>query len=161
LAGKLSDEELAKLKAILSGANDNSLPATPPPAADNGSPPAEPAKDEEDDKITQTAMDAAFKKFEQNLSDKYTRLAQAKTDVAPLVGQVIAMDSADEVYKFALNQVGVKTDGVHPSAYPAMLQMYKTQQNQVQIKPVYAQDSATTESMLGVLPNLSKYLGGK
>ena len=38
---------------------------------------------------------------------------EAREIVRPLVGQVsIAMDSAEEIYKFALKQAGVKTDDV-------------------------------------------------
>lgn len=48
--------------------------------------------------------------------------AQARKDVEPLVGVVtLAMDSAEAVYQFALKQCGVKTEGVHASALPALV----------------------------------------
>ena len=46
----------------------------------------------------------------------------AKKDVENIVGDV-AMDSAKDIYKFALKQAGVDISGVHPSAYRAMVKM--------------------------------------
>lgn len=47
-------------------------------------------------------------------------LHTAREAVKPLVG-VVAMDSAEAVYKFALEQEKVALDGVHASAYPALV----------------------------------------
>jgi len=47
---------------------------------------------------------------------------EAKRKVEPLVGVITAaMDSAEDVYAFALKKVGVSTEGVHASAYPAIV----------------------------------------
>jgi hypothetical protein len=49
-------------------------------------------------------------------------LTQAKTDVAPLVGPItVAMDSAEAVYRFALDQAKVAHKDVHPSALAALV----------------------------------------
>lgn len=49
-------------------------------------------------------------------------LTEARKAVEPLVG-VVALDSAEAVYGFALKQLGIATDGVHASAYPALLKL--------------------------------------
>lgn len=47
-------------------------------------------------------------------------LHEARELVKPLVG-VVAMDSAEAVYRFTLEQEKVALDGVHPSAFPALV----------------------------------------
>lgn len=54
-----------------------------------------------------------------------TALFEAREQVKPLVG-VVAMDSAEAVYKYALQQKGININGVHPSAYKAMVGMLIT-----------------------------------
>ena len=67
-----------------------------------------------------------------------TELFEAREAVKPLVGMV-AMDSAEAVYGFALKQKGVNITGVHPSAYKAMANMLL--QSQTKSAPI-AMDSA-------------------
>ena len=67
-----------------------------------------------------------------------TALFEAREAVKPLVG-VVAMDSAEAVYGFALKQKGVDTTGVHPSAYKAMANMLL--QSQTKSAPI-AMDTA-------------------
>lgn len=69
------------------------------------------------DKIVQKKVDAAI--------DANNRMHQALKEVEPIVGVVIGMDSAEAVYKFALDHVKIDTDGVHPSAYKALVAMHK------------------------------------
>lgn len=64
-------------------------------------------------------------------------LWQAREDVKPLVG-VVAMDSAEAVYKYALQQKGISTKGVHPSAYKSMVGLL----NSTHAAPKVAMDSA-------------------
>lgn len=64
-------------------------------------------------------------------------LWQAREDVKPLVG-VVAMDSAEAVYKYALQQKGISTKGVHPSAYKSMVGLL----NSSHAAPKVAMDSA-------------------
>lgn len=49
-------------------------------------------------------------------------LHAARKEVEPHVG-VVALDSAEAVYGFALKQLGVTIEGVHASAYPALLKL--------------------------------------
>jgi len=77
--------------------------------------------------ITKAAMDAAIaeqtKATEARMAKRAQDLRKAERVVRPLVGDldVLAMDSADSVYKYALEQAGVETNGVPPEAFPAMV----------------------------------------
>lgn len=67
------------------------------------------------------AMDAAIAKRVDAAVAARDALHSARKDVEPILG-VVAMDSAADVYKAALDKLGIATDGVHPSAFKALLQ---------------------------------------
>lgn len=83
-------------------------------------------KREEEDRNSdkKPAMDAAM--IESNAVAKVTALFEAREAVKPLVGQ-IGMDSAEQVYKYALDHGKIDTAGVHPSAYKSMANMLLSQ----------------------------------
>ena len=100
-------------------------------------------EDDKDDKKEQ-AMDAAM--IESNAVAKVTALFEAREKVKPIVGQ-IACDSAEEVYKTALDKSGVSTKGVHPSAYGAMVDLVlQGKQN----TPNIAEDAAYASASTGL-----------
>lgn len=82
LAGKLSPEDLEAVKGMMSPAKD-AEPGMKPEAVE--------------EKVT-AAMDSMRVEFRQ--------LEQAKVDVRSVVGDVIGMDSAEDVYRFALGKMG-------------------------------------------------------
>lgn len=82
LAGKLSPEDLEAVKGMMNQAKD-AEPGMKPEAVE--------------EKVT-AAMDSMRVEFRQ--------LEQAKVDVRGVVGDVIGMDSAEEVYRFALGKMG-------------------------------------------------------
>lgn len=89
-------DKRGKLSKMLSGKlNDDELAAVLGVACDDDS------EDDEDDMIT--AMDS----FKKDLRDAH----EARLAVRDVVGDV-AMDSAPEIYGFALDQMGVKREGV-------------------------------------------------
>ena len=69
-------------------------------------------KEVDGEKVDKPAMDAALKAQETRLIKRFKDLESAKSDVRSTVGEVLGMDSAEEVYKFALKQSGVKFEGV-------------------------------------------------
>ena len=93
----------------------------------------------QDRAISKIAMDKAIAKAVAADRKRAQALAQAQRDVAHMVGDV-AMDSAEDVYKFALEQQGVDVSGVHPSAYRAMVGMLGKS------APKVAMDSANAAS---------------
>jgi hypothetical protein len=78
----------------------------------------EKANREEDAK---RAMDSAIRTAEKRTMERFKALRQAEREVAPIIGEVAAMDSAEAVYRMALDHMGVDLAGVHPSAYAAMV----------------------------------------
>lgn len=71
-------------------------------------------------------------------------LHEAREMVKPIVGVVpVAMDSAEAVFKHALDKSGVDTKGVHSSAYKSMVGLVIKQKAQPQVKT--AMDAASYE----------------
>lgn len=128
-----ADESPAdKLRALLAGKVDDAtleaacgLLATP--AADEK---PEPGMNKED--VT-AAMDGLRKEMRE--------ANEARVDVRPIVGDVMGMDSAAEIYGFALDQMKVDRAGVEGA--PALRALFKVAASHKVASPVHvAQDSA-------------------
>lgn len=143
-------------------------PPEPPPAqdGDNDDENPPPAQDDDDEKSDETpppaqdkavvAMDEAAVKREIAKAVAAERARnqaanQARRDVAHLVGDV-AMDSADDIYKFALEQHGVETKGIHPSAYRSMVAML----GKSNIAPIAADKAPDLSAQFPNLKNIRK-----
>lgn len=101
------------------------------------------AKDEnseESSKKPAPAMDADAVRAQ--VTKEVTETFNAREKVKPIIG-VVALDSASEIYKAALKHSGFPVDGIHPSAYGAMVDMLL--QSKKQQAPAIAQDSASFE----------------
>jgi uncharacterized protein len=89
LDGKLSPEDMAALKAIL----------------DSGKEP----EGAEDGRVSKGAMDAAIEEALKAERAKTRAAREAEAFVTPYVGPIrVAMDSAEQVYRYALKALGVK-----------------------------------------------------
>lgn len=101
-------------------------------------------EDKKDEKVSKTAMDSAIRLATDSATKKaaqnFRAVREAEQAVRPLIGDVVAMDSAEEVYRTALEQADVDITGVHPSAFPAMVKMAISQKDNK--RPKIAQDSA-------------------
>ncbi len=64
------------------------------------------------DSAIRLAADSATKRAAEN----FRKVLEAEQAVRPLIGDVVAMDSADDVYRTALEQAGVDIEGVTLSA---------------------------------------------
>jgi|SRR5579872_1942822 len=129
LAEKLGgDAELAKAcyDICLGGAKDEG------PAAEAEEPRTETAVDrnkakDEEAPMLKPAMDAAIKtavtQAKEDMRAEARSAQEARSFVRPWVGEVApAFDTAEEILKATLESLGVKTKGVHPSAYRAILE---------------------------------------
>jgi hypothetical protein len=109
-------------------------------------------------------MDAAIKaatklavaEATKGMHSQLAALRAAERAVRPWVGDiVVAMDSADAVYKFALEKNGVDLKGVHPSAYPTILTyLPKPGDAPARPRPTGMAQDATHESVLKRFPGL-------
>lgn len=118
--------------------------------------------DKKDDKVSKTAMDAAIRLAQDSATKKaaqnFRAVREAELAVRPLIGDVVAMDSADDVYRTALEQSGVDIKGIHPSAFPAMVKMAISQKENS--RPVIAQDSASVSEFEKAFPTAGKLKRG-
>jgi hypothetical protein len=120
LAGKLSPEDLESVKGMLPAAKDE-YPTMKPGEVD--------AK-------VEAAMDSMRVGFKQ--------LEQAKVDVRHAVGDVIGMDSAEQVYRFALDKMGVDHKDMPAPGLRTMFNALKDRQAPAKSAPRIAEDAAAT-----------------
>lgn len=105
------------------------------------------AKDEEKEE-NEKAMDAKIAALRSEFKDA----DQAKRDVRPVVGDVVAMDSAEKIYEFALDQMKVNHDGVQgTAALRALFNLAKDRS--AGTVPAVVMDSA---SVLKAFPGISR-----
>jgi len=105
------------------------------------------------------AMDAAtvtkmIAKAKAETKAEVEALHTARKEVAPLVGEV-ALDSAEAVYKFALDHAKVDTEGVHPSAYRALVRMVGEKKSDP-VKPI-GMDAAASKQVTEQFPQLTRF----
>lgn len=110
--------------------------------------------------VSKPAMDAALTKARQETRAETIRemqaIAQAERDVQPFIGTVVAQDSAEAVYKLALDHAKVDLTGVHPSAYRAMVAMLPKHGTVKQTASRVAMDSATVTDFHTRFPNAKR-----
>jgi hypothetical protein len=93
-------------------------------------------KPEDVNATVEAAMDSMRAGFKQ--------LEQAKVDVRPVVGDVIGMDSAEQVYRFALDQMSVDHKDMPAPGLRTMFNALKDRRTPVKRDPQIAADSAAT-----------------
>lgn len=108
-------------------------------------PAAKSEKDEDDKKKDPPAMDAAtvqqmVDKARTDAAADFQAIRKAERDVAPVVGELVAMDSAAAVYAEGLKALGVALDGLPESAYAATFNATKAARDA--LVPTIAQDGA-------------------
>jgi hypothetical protein len=93
------------------------------------------------------AMDEAIASALTGERQRQADLRTAERAVRPLIGELpLAQDSAEAVYRLALDSLGIKHVGVHPTALPALVDM-ATQQRKRPTKPAaLANDAAFSKA---------------
>lgn len=104
----------------------------------------EPAGEGNPEKM-QHAMDAMRKEMQ----EQFRQLDIAKSDVRSVVGDVIGMDSADQVYRFALDQMKVDHSGISGKGLQTLLKVAKDR-SAPQVKNTIAQDAASIKAISGL-----------
>jgi len=110
-----------------------------------GDKPAEDA--EEVEKKAEEKADEKVKAAMDSMRQDFRDLEVAKAAVRPIVGDVIGMDSADNVYRFALDQLKVDHEGVSGVALAKMLKASATKSTPA---PSIANDAATVKAIPGL-----------
>ena len=149
LGEKLGPEEAARVMAALgepaAGAEDE-----PPHTA--GTPPAP---------VTKQAMDQALAKAqkagEQAAVARWNEIRTAEQECRPILGEIVAQDSAEAVYKMALDAKGIDLTDTPPSAYRALVKLAMAQ-DQAPQTPRVAMDSAAQQSFRDRFPHIPKVI---
>lgn len=111
----------------------------------------EPAKKEAKDK---EAMDAAIETATAGVIARMNAAVEAREIVRPIVGQVaLALDSAEAIYKFALDAHKIDLKGVDPSAFKAMARMLPRPGVE---RPAMAHDAAPGAALHSRFPGLAR-----
>jgi len=117
---------------------------------------AEPAEDEFPDKdkdgevmVKKEEMKGAMDAMEKRLQAKYKAVEAAKEAVRPVVGAVMGMDSAEEIYGFALDEMQVDHKDIHDAKALAALCKVAMASKKPTAAPV-AMDSNTIKSVPGL-----------
>ena len=102
-----------------------------------------------------TDSDAAIVKLATaNARAEFKAIREAEEDVRPLIGAVAAMDSAEAVYRYALDAVGVANKGEHASALPALVSLAKERKPQTGNR--IANDAASAKSFAERFPTATQ-----
>ncbi|MFY1884144.1 DUF2213 domain-containing protein [Achromobacter xylosoxidans] len=146
LGEKLGPEEAARVMAALGEPAAAKDEPTPTP----GTPPAP---------VTKQAMDQALAKAqkdgEQAAVKRWTEIRTAEQECRPILGEIVAQDSAEAVYKMALDAKGIDLTDTPPSAYRALVKMALAQ-DQAPQTPRVAMDSAAQKSFRDRFPHIPK-----
>jgi len=169
LAGKLSDEDMTALLDIIKPAEATMIGEEAEEDAKQdamanggeGDDDEDPAKDNAmKNMVSKPAMDAALRATRDQVRREtiahMNAIAAATEAVQPYVGKLtVAMDSASDIYKFALNSLGVDVKGVHPSAFPKMLALVPKPSDTPRTTRV-AMDSKSTTAFLERFPHAAR-----
>jgi hypothetical protein len=141
-------KELLK-KMQVGGVGKDVLPVEAAGVSVNGQP-AKPANinQNQEKQVEKAAMDQAILKAKNETKLEVTKqlrdIAEAEKIVKPFIGEVLAQDSAEAVYRLALDHHEVDLEGVPPSAYKAMVKMLPlpgAEKSRSSDKQVMAKDS--------------------
>ena len=167
LAQDANLDHVAPLLEQLAQDEEDDVPAKPPKVAaaedeEDDDPDEEGGKKKKDDAV---AMDAAIAAAVAKTKTDMQAIHQAERDVEPYVGRLaVAMDSAEAVYKVALDAAKVDLTDVPPSAYRALVRMLPkpgSETVQPQSRVNLAQDSAQAATSFNTLfAGASKLKGG-
>lgn len=91
-----------------------------------------------------------------SLRVEFRALEQAKVEVRQTVGDVIGMDSADAVYRFALDTLKVDHDGV---SGPALAKLYKAASVRpaMDAAPAHVARAAASKALVEEFPGLARF----
>lgn len=149
LGAKLGHEEAERVMKALGE------PTSSAPGASDEPPPFEGKPDEP---VSKPAMDAALakatKEGENAAVARMTAIRTAEQECRPIIGDIIAQDSAEAVYKMALDAKGIDLTDTPPSAYRALVKLALTQ-DQTPKTPRLAQDSAAHKGFSDRYPTAS------
>ena len=155
LTGKVPPELMVEISKLMKG--EATAGMDEPPEF-----PGKPEVGKGPEMITKPAMDAAIAEAVANATKdtqaKMKAVREAEIACEPYVGKLaIACDSAADVYRTTLGALGVKTEGVHPDALPAILATQpKRGERKASKSETVAMDAAVVQSFTDAFPAAGK-----
>lgn len=140
-AQNLPDEVMSQVAALLDK-------LCPTPGADAGKPSVKGPDTMNDPKaaaVGKPAMDKAIQDASEATIARMNAVRLAEDEVEPIIGRVRGQNTAEAVYKMALDHAKVETEGVHPTAYRSLVQMLLRQVDD-EPAPALVQDAKKQES---------------
>lgn len=171
LKGKLSQDDYASAMKMMGKGSDEDPDADATKEAEDEDKDADTEKDKAQDdppdfkgspktgaSVTKKAMDAAINTAVQAAAKNAGEIRDAERYVRPWVGDLaVAFDSAAKVYEHALGVAGIKTEGVHPSAFRTILEtLPKPGSRKVAEASVVALDAAAQKSFAERFPGAAR-----
>lgn len=111
-------------------------------------------EDEDDEKVSKADVDTAMDGLRGTLLTQFRDLDNAKQAVRSVVGNVIGMDSAEQVYRFALDHLNIDHKDM-PAAGLGKLFAVASERKHNTNNPRIAQDSTSIEKRIPGLSRLS------
>lgn len=147
-----ADGGAAQLMAFLQqkGLSPEDLEAVSGMVSKLGAPAAAVDADPEADVMTKEDVDTAMDSMRKDLTKQFRDLEQAKADVRPTVGDVIGMDSAPSVYRFALDQMKVDHKDLPDAALGKFYALAADRKSDKSPATLIANDSATVATIKGL-----------
>jgi len=110
--------------------------------------------DEETDEPEPVDVAKIAQDIELKLTEKYKAIRVAENEVKPILGEVAAMDSAEDIYKLALDSCDIDTTGVHESSYRPLVKIIikSKAESAVQTKKL-AMDTAGQDDFNSMFPD--------
>lgn len=117
---------------------------------------AEKDDDKKEDKADmKQAMDSLRRELTRELTSKFKHLEQAKQDVKEIVGDVMGVESAEEVYRFALDQMAIDHSDIKEVAALKKLCKLANDKKSYADKS-YTQSAGSEVDILKQFPNLAR-----
>jgi hypothetical protein len=104
------------------------------------------------------AMDASLRRYAFDSADPVRRMQDvraAEAEVSPVVGPVVGMDSAVDIFSAALSRLGVDAGKIHPSAMPTLFRLARQRQRE-RGTPAVAMDSRTSNDLATRYPGAAR-----
>ena len=111
-----------------------------------------PYKAEDEEMMKPEEVDAKVTAAMDSMRQEFRALEKAKADVSPVVGDVLGMDSAGDVYKFALKHMGVDYSGMPDAGLAKLFSVASVKKAEPQ--RTVAMDSASVKK---AIPGLERF----
>lgn len=118
-------------------------------------------KDEDKKSYDKKMMKRAMDSLENKLRNEFLSIESAKNDVKEIIGDVYNINSAENIYKFALDSVGIENKNIKDlNALKSIFNVYKKYHktnNEFNLRKTVAMDEKDSNNIYSLIPNLKRF----